>query len=525
MKKNPTFKVLKEKAESPFRAPRPPLPELVTDVPPAGATLRWDPRLGLDLAVESNDHVGALRTAAFYWPTKPELGRAVADLAVTGRRSSLAYAKDRREGVDLVSAIAGTSTAARDRAREVLGYVDDVDAYLSLGQAARKRSSLGGAANALPWLAVAPENDSARRPVNTYATNHPTFEVSLYVRGQKVRTRYVRVGEGRTAIVFLHGLGSRLEEVERVVEALTKKDPAAYTIFAIDMLNHGYTSRVTPSSIGVKWTGFELDRADSFTMLARVQEHVNAFLDTVVGGFERVIIGGGSLGGTITFRLAIADHGASSNRRYVPWSPGSVWNSFLRVEAFDEYIRKKGVEDRFLHSLQGPERRLESPTQDRQKNRARDSRFDYLCETYDDGILWFGSNASMWWGRTIDQDLKKSLIEASRRDRREVYDEAFRRTTQALAREQTYYSVIEKERGATHTRVQGINRPLYVLAGEEDDRPAHIRQRVQDLAADAKMRGWATIVPKVGHSLHDECPRTLAHAIDAFAKADEAAFS
>lgn len=525
MKKNPTFKVQKEKAEAPYQSPRPPLPELITDVPPLGAALRWDPRLGLDLAAESNDHVGALRTAAYYWPTKPELGRASADLAVTGRRSSLAYAKDRREGVDLVSAIAGSSAAARERARELLGYADEVDAYLSLGQSARKRSSLGGAAKVLPWLAVAPEHDSARRPVNTYASNHPTFEVSLFVRGQKVRTRYVRVGEGPTAIVFLHGLGSRLEEVERVIDALAKKDPGAYTIFAIDMLNHGYTSRVSPASIGVKWTGLELDRGESFTMLARVQEHVNAFLDTVVGGFERVVIGGGSLGGTITFRLAIADQSPSSNRRYVPWSPGSVWNSFLRVEAMDEYIRKKGVEARFIHSLKGPERRLESPSKDRKKNRELDSRFDYLCETYDDGILWFGSNASMWWGRSIDQDLKKSLIAASRRDRREVYDESFRRTTQALAREQTYYSVIERERGASHTRAQGIRRPLYVLAGQEDDKPAHIRQRVEDLAADAKMRGWATVVPNVGHSLHDECPRTLAHAIDAFAKADEAAFS
>ncbi len=118
-----------------------------------------------------------------------------------------------------------------------------------------------------------------------------------------VRLRYVDVRadqEDGPPLVLLHGLASRIEEYEELVETLRPHR----RIVVMDLPGNGYSDKP----------------ARRYT-LRFLEDAVLALLDRI--GLHHVDLGGGSLGGNLTLRLA---HRESNRfRRLAPWAPGGAW--------------------------------------------------------------------------------------------------------------------------------------------------------------------------------------------------------
>ena len=100
-----------------------------------------------------------------------------------------------------------------------------------------------------------------------------------------IRTRYLYAGDkSKPALVMLHGVGGHAEAYVRNLEAHSEH----FSVWAIDMLGHGWTDEAT--------TGLEI---------ANCIQHLLDFLKAA--DIERAQLSGGSLGGWVASRLA-ADH-------------------------------------------------------------------------------------------------------------------------------------------------------------------------------------------------------------------------
>jgi len=276
----------------------------------------------------------------------------------------------------------------------------------------------------------------------------------------------------------------------------------------MDLPGHGYTTRVHPDLLDVdaharpRW-----DHEDTFQFLPLLDEFVLSFIDALGIGSELVAIGGGSLGGTIALRLAMRSAPAG-DVRYLAWSPGSCWGTQQT-----NFVNRMGIEKRVQHRLRVPERVIDRPTDE---DARKDSRHDYMYWVYEETIPCSGEPAELWYREGMPHFAE--YVRESRRDRREVYDEAFRLWTLGLAYEQTYYSITEKEEGEAGPRHARITRPLLLLAGEKDDKALDIHKEVVALADEMSGPGWVYSVPRTGHSFHNERPRLLGRLIHGFLK-------
>ncbi len=472
----------------------------------------WDERLVPPLFHVADEPLRALRKAAGEWSRRRGWARAFADLAVTGRLAHLHWVHHRPSVEDIAS---GPTPAERDAAAEVLAYADRVADYLALSTADRPGSDLcaylkapGVSAPGLPWLAVCAEQDAPWRPVNAFASRHAVRSVEVPLGGEVVSVRYIENAPANATkvILLLHGLGSRLEEVEELADALAANH--GYHVIAPDFPGQGYSSHVRPDSLSIdvhqrpRW-----DREATFAFLLRLDEFVLAFIEKLGLGDELVALGGGSLGGTIALRLAMASMPARPDGlRYLAWSPGSVWGTQQT-----NYVNRLGIERRLQRRLREVERRVEDPTRD---NARGDSRHDYLYWVYDETIPCSGEPAELWYRAGMPNF--DAYVRESRRDRREVYSESFRRWTLGLAYEQTYYSITEKEDGEPEPRHERIRRPVLLLAGQEDNKALDIHKEVKNLAGEMSGPGWVYSVPETGHSFHNERPELLGTLIHGF---------
>lgn len=146
-----------------------------------------------------------------------------------------------------------------------------------------------------------PEPLSLRRPVRVSATKHAQHDATVL---GGVRLRYVDVRpqapEQGPPLVMLHGIASRIEEYEEIIDRLR----AGRRVIVMDLPGNGYS-----------------DKPERPYTLSFLEDAVLGLLDAL--RVDEADLAGGSLGGHLVLRLG---HRAPARfRRLVPWAPAGAW--------------------------------------------------------------------------------------------------------------------------------------------------------------------------------------------------------
>lgn len=457
----------------------------------------------------AGDPIRALREATALWTRDRTMAVALAEMAVTGRGAHEIFRSSGVLGGDLGPS-GEHAVAYAHRVAHFLESGPEIRAVLARKLARDKGVDLDPRFDG-PWLAVAAELDAPHRPVNVGVTKHPQRDVDVVVPARSavtVSARYATCGDlasPRGVVLLLHGLGSRLEEVDVVAESLAAR---GFGVVAVDLPSQGYSSRVAPEHIGDPARGTyimpEWDREDGYTYLAFAERFVVAFAQALGLSDRLVAVGGGSLGGTLSLRLAI--HGAlGPGVRSIAWSPGSVWGTQQT-----NYVNWAAIEATAGRRLWKAE-----ALADDEVHGAHDSRTDYIRWIFEAPMALMKAQPTLWFK---GMHLEAEHTAAARADRRELYDHAHRVTCLALAYEQTIYSITETPRGHAYPRYARIGNPVLVMAGSRDDDMLDIHREVGKLASRMKSHGRRGRIVRLDacHSIHEERPRALAAEIDAF---------
>jgi 2-hydroxy-6-oxonona-2,4-dienedioate hydrolase len=147
---------------------------------------------------------------------------------------------------------------------------------------------------------VAGQQVEPSRPVRVSVTRHPQHDATVL---GDLRLRYVDVRpavETGPPIVLLHGIASRIEEYEDLIEHLAP----GRRLLAMDLPGNGYSDKP----------------ARPYT-LAFLEDAVLALMDRLE--MQEADLAGGSLGGNLVLRLG---HRAPSRfRRLASWGPAGAW--------------------------------------------------------------------------------------------------------------------------------------------------------------------------------------------------------
>ncbi len=442
------------------------------------------------------------------------LALAVADCAVSGRNALRAY--EWNGGNDAVSIArevarlrrqAAPTAAMSDLAQKVVARAREALAYLRAkeSQRAALRPRLG-------WIGVSGEDDGPHRPVNMPSTDLTSDHVEVTIplepplpahvpRPRRVVTlsmRYALEGPldgSRPIILFLHGHGSRLEEVEDVARIL--RDRAQHTIVAIDLPSSGYSEIIDHAIIA------HPDAAG---------EPILEFLDEAVGACFSAIrrahgapattrvscLAGGSLGGNLALRLG-SKKPAWLGGRIAAWSPASVWAP-QRLDIVLDRPRSR------MKTQEGP-----------------GSRREYFRQVFEERVPCIGGQAvgltqpEMWYRG--DWPPMTAHIQGSRLQRQETYDSKFRRWQWRLAYEQLRFSLLLPLSGTPLVDRMGSTKVLLAAGAHDDIEGTNIYSRVRDLGnhfAANNVTGTTLLLPDTGHSIHNERPELLADLLTQF---------
>jgi 2-hydroxy-6-oxonona-2,4-dienedioate hydrolase len=152
----------------------------------------------------------------------------------------------------------------------------------------------------LPLEQTKDARGSLFRPVRVRATKHAQHDAIVL---GSVRLRYVDVRpatEQGPPLVLLHGIASRIEEYEDIIDRLR----ARRRIIVMDLPGNGYS-----------------DKPERPYTLAFLEDSVLALLDSL--RVNEADLAGGSLGGHLVLRLG---HRAPERfRRLAPWAPAGAW--------------------------------------------------------------------------------------------------------------------------------------------------------------------------------------------------------
>ncbi|HEX8792409.1 MAG TPA: alpha/beta fold hydrolase [Polyangiaceae bacterium] len=139
-----------------------------------------------------------------------------------------------------------------------------------------------------------------RRPLRVRATKHAQHDATVL---GDLRLRYVDVRpeeEHGPPLVMLHGIASRIEEYEEMIDRLR----GGRRVIVMDLPGNGYS-----------------DKPERPYTLAFLEDAVLGLLDWL--HVSQADLAGGSLGGHLVLRLG---HRASGRfRRLVPWAPAGAW--------------------------------------------------------------------------------------------------------------------------------------------------------------------------------------------------------
>ena len=144
------------------------------------------------------------------------------------------------------------------------------------------------------------------------ATKHPQKHVTVL---GDLRIRYVDVGKqnGLPPLLLLHGLASRIEEYEELIDEL---DVSHRRVIALDLPGNGYS-----------------DKPDRKYSLKMMEDAALALLDHL--HIDRAHVAGGSLGGNLTLRLGLREPERFTKlAAWAPagaWTPHHIWPRLLRL--------------------------------------------------------------------------------------------------------------------------------------------------------------------------------------------------
>jgi pimeloyl-ACP methyl ester carboxylesterase len=381
------------------------------------------------------------------------------------------------------------------------------------------------------------EDDPPRRPVNISTLPYPQYDLTVPVPTQsgpavEVQSRYVVIsddptpseqpvfGAGRHILLFIHGDGSRCEEVAPLAGPLLAAGTQRghpYTIIAVDLPSHGCSTMVDP--FGPVFSGtpawdnqapFGVSRPPNYPVLEFLENFVLAFVATLDAkyGIGDRFVGpmGGSLGGNMTLRLARA--GAHWIRCAMAWSPASIWDSLA-----DDLVKQAGPN----HCSTEGHRPEESGT--------RSTFFhDVFDASTNIGPVQLVAPQGDYWYRADWQPCKNKLLAAARRERRELYNRIYRQFHYRMDWEQLLYSFNDNDAGIDQARYYYFRTQLLLAAGSEDNNSPSTdiynsaRTLGQNLEA-TNTSGSTLFVEHTGHSMHDERPQLMAAHLDAFVAA------
>jgi pimeloyl-ACP methyl ester carboxylesterase len=534
-------------------------------------TLTTEGRVVWDLQVAARDRDGnAILRRVAGWVAENQLSSgsysqdlitAATQLAVTGSNAFAAWSANPTQDLTPYLIQEGMPSAAAAAASEQI--MSDFNAALqavrSPGAGINETSLRQGMKQ--NWIAVSGEDDPPDYPVNVDIAKYPQYHIPVTVPTPAGPNSSINVSirciiasnpgttsppekpyipPGDEVLLYIHGEGSRAEEAADFIPAIFSVGEAAdrsFTVIAFDQPSCGYSTMVPHISVA------PMDFAGT-PILDFVENTIIAFVEALVIPLGNPItaIVGGSLGGHMALRLAASQK--DWVRNVIAWSPASVMDhdvSFLGISFSQSTLADSTLTGRATDGPTPPwPASSEIPA----------SRPDFFntvwCQDtfnptdYDIGavvgallaagafpniLVILGAAAiaaailalptippqpQMWY--RDDWTSKPTYITESRLDRREVYNTDFR---------QWHWRICEEMIGFKFDAlVAGMNKPLLLMVGEEDNYPeVHFLSNVSSFAGalTGPAQGGLTI-QDTGHSIHNERPFFLAHQVVNFAR-------
>lgn len=504
--------------------------------------LRPDLRAAARMA---NPRANLVRAATAYLRGEPRLAQAFADLCVSGRRSYHAWQEQIASGQltlltlqqELRNELPNSEVTDRQiehAATSVWSRTQDV-AFALLHPQSGTRPALG-------YVAVSSEDDPAHRPVNGRSAPVLQSNLQVSVGPHQVETRYALFGRGVThdpvtnqtiipenskVILYIHGLGSRLEEAIGFATQIERQTQSnePWIVLAVDMPGFAYSNAPYPHEIADVRTsgqpqglGFHAGGRHETPIMDFEESFLVEFMKTVTA-FSRVegtsalqdlplrdhivAVAGGSLGGHLSFRL-----GRRSDipwvKNIISWSIGSVWSGFADGA---NLLTQLAVVNTWRRGGGTPEEFFETP----------ESRGTFIDRLYTNTvslgpITFVSTTSSQWWNPRFpchDRVLENSLL-----DRHEVYSPRYRHWYWRLAMEQLIYSH-QSAPNLSGNRFDLNRTRQLILAGSEDNFPfARIFHNTVEMATQMHQTpGALRLMSNTGHSIHTERPRELAELV------------
>ncbi len=481
------------------------------------------------------------------------LGRALADLAVTGR---VAYTRFQRQ--PLIEASLEEATRARLANSGVRATPAEVASAVgpALDRAFAVAWALRGPANQraalrkdLGWIAVSSDDDKPHRPVNVAPAPYEQFEIPVAVavpgpppRTLTVQTRFLiasaedpapaplppssrqlppdpvpHVPSGHQVILFLHGHSSGAEEAVPIIPDILRAGLARgrkYSVISCDLPNNGYSQTFDHEAVadrnGTSWPSDPLDsRPIRVPILDYIENFIVAFVDAldaitpIKARFAGVI--GGSLGGNLGLRLGQRDITASPwlKAGIVSWSAASVWKPMV-----NSYFNSIAPGMCWSRSVD-PE--------------IANSRRDYFNSVYNKPAVWTTGSRTQpqMWYRDTWEPCKAQHIRESQISRQEIYDANFRQWHWRVAGEQLIFSHIDHvdhDNTKPYRYVLNNKVPQLLIAGRMDNFPGTFIFDYTGQLAKLMVNtpGRSMFLEDTGHSMHIERPKFMAGQIADF---------
>jgi pimeloyl-ACP methyl ester carboxylesterase len=502
-------------------------------------------------AAVAADPIESLTLSSYYFTLgDEELGRAFADLAVTGQNSFRRF-----EGLHQIEQINEKVLLRRLRERNWLSeYTDDQIAFntsKSVNRAYKVAQVLpfGNSTERaeLGYIAISGEDDQPYRPVNVPSGEFPQYDLKVQVQGKEVNTRFSiieskkplepaplsrsrtlpaklepEISKDAKIILYVHGMGSRLEEaldMAKVLRQLYREGGQNWTMISMDLPSSGYADKIlhtqisSLSELGSPRSfppGFNAQGRHRVPVLDFIEQFIVEFVNTldrklpVKANIQAVI--GGSLGGNMTFRLG-RRHDLPWLKNIVTWSPASIWNSLADGA---DIFKQLGVATAWNRAGGDTKNLVELPNK----------RKEYFQEAFGGAInIGFANivpaQPDQWWRRNwACFDKSRQLAEI---ERHEVYNRNYRLWHWRLGGEQLIFS----QQGAPDRRspryLENHTRMLLACGKNDDFNFTNICSSTEATAERmVNTPGRALFLSNTGHSIHAERPRFFTHEIVRF---------
>ena len=499
-----------------------------------------------------------------------ELGNALADLAVTGRRTYCLLATPpltplhelQVQGAERSHIDLGTSPYT---ATELVAKVGGLLAPLVSASPTQSDSAVNAALDrafttawalrgpvaertatrpALGWIAVSGEDDMPHRPTNVPAPPFEQYEIPVTVPATgshpelTLQTRFLiaspaapasartphtlrelppdpepEVPDGNNVILFLHGHVSGAEEALTLIPLLHLAGLARgtkFSVISVDLPNCGYSESFDHEKVAIssatQWPSGPIDREPIRTP---VLDFVEDFVVAFVDALDQITPIKDRFSGVIGGSLG-GNLGLRLGRRspMPAWLDRGIvsWNAASVWDAMVNDHIKSQAPGKCMNNWEASE--------------FDDSRRNYFHEVYDTVVIpvVLPVTQPQLWYRPGWQPCKRLHITASRIARREVYSENLRKWHWRVAGEQLIFSHVDRvDRWDSNSPWRyELNVVKHLLIGSALDNftGSNIFDATRTLAGlMTTTPGTGLFLSNTGHSVHFERPRFLAREI------------